>query len=98
MPWQTRLDTPRTLHHVMGRGIEGEKYSGKMGIGRIFRFWVLFVEFSFSFIIRLRNSFWVGPSQLFDFQVYMMSQKKILLCFKSSFGGAKPKDKAYQPL
>ena len=52
MPWQARLDTPRTLHHVMGRGIEGKKYSGKMGIGRIFRFWVLFVEFSFSFIIR----------------------------------------------
>jgi len=92
-----RLDTSKTLHHVMGRGIEGEKYPGKMGIGRIFRFWVLFVEFSFSFIIRLRNSFRVGPSQLFDSQVYM-SQKKVLLCLKSSFGGAKPKDKAYHPL
>jgi len=36
MPWQVRLDTRRTLHHVMGRGIEGKKYSGKIGIGRIF--------------------------------------------------------------
>jgi hypothetical protein len=31
-----RLDTPGTLHQVMGPGVEGEKYSGKMGIGRIF--------------------------------------------------------------
>jgi len=31
-----RLDTDRTLHHVMGRVIEGKKYSGKMEIGRIF--------------------------------------------------------------
>lgn len=31
-----RIDILRTLHPVMGRGIEGKKYSGKMEIGRIF--------------------------------------------------------------
>jgi len=36
MPRKPRFDTFRTLHHVMGRGIEGKKYSGKMEIGRIF--------------------------------------------------------------
>lgn len=35
MPRQPRLDAPGTLHHVMGRGIGVQKYSGRIQIGRI---------------------------------------------------------------
>jgi hypothetical protein len=35
MPRQPRLDAPGTLHHVMGRGIGVQEYSGRIRIGRI---------------------------------------------------------------
>jgi len=36
MPRHPRLDAPETLHHVMGRGLRVQKYSGRIRIGRIF--------------------------------------------------------------
>ena len=32
MPRSARLDAPGVLHHLMGRGIEGRKFSGTKGI------------------------------------------------------------------
>ena len=36
MPRQARLDAPGTLHHVMGRGLREEEYSGGRRTGRTF--------------------------------------------------------------